>query len=498
MSRFTPVLVAAVAVTSLVASTPAYGQASTGEISDLERRRGEITVELGQLDAELGLIDDNLERIDAEIDVREAAIELVADELERAVDARREPEHTRLTIALVGFTSGDPRSNALLDEVRVLEGDDEPSRRRELYEAVIEDARRQLELFDEQLRGLAEQMTATRTTLVTAQAEQKAAETLYDEAGAKRAELAIELDETERRLDLLLSLQGKVLLTGVITFDVVSRPVLAIKIDNVVAARPQAGINDADMIFVEEVEGGLTRLAAIFHSTTPAEVGPVRSMRTGDFDLLAQFNSPLFATSGGNRGSREALGNSTLVDIGAATHGNLFYRTGRSAPHNLFTNPSNLWSVGSGEDYETGSPSPILRFREPNDPILGDPRPANGVTINYGHTTVEYAWDGSGWARSQDNSPTVDTAGVRANPTTVIVQFTSYVSSAADLRSPEAVTLGQGQAWIFTDGQIVPAVWRRNELLDVFEYVDNSGNFITVLPGQSWIEMPRLDSATVN
>ena len=92
----------------------------------------------------------------------------------------------------------------------------------------------------------------------------------------------------------------------------------------------------------------------------------------------------------------------------------------------------------------------------------------------------------------------MDTAGVRANPTTVIVQFTTYVSSAADLRSPEAVTLGQGPAWIFTDGQIVPAVWRRNELLDVFEYVDNSGNFITVLPGQSWIEMPRLDSATVN
>jgi len=92
----------------------------------------------------------------------------------------------------------------------------------------------------------------------------------------------------------------------------------------------------------------------------------------------------------------------------------------------------------------------------------------------------------------------VDTAGVRASPATVIVHFTTYVSSAADAESPEAITLGQGQAWIFTDGQVVPAVWRRNELLDVFEYVDNSGNFITVLPGQSWIEMPRRESATVN
>ena len=489
---------AAVAAASLGVGAPATGQSSPGELGDLDRRRDEITIELGRLDAELGSLDEELERIDDEIEVRDAAIELVADELERTVDARREPENTRLTIALVGFTKGDPRSNALLEEVRVLEGDDEPSRRRELYEAVIDDARRQLASFDEQLRALADDMDMTRAALEAAQAERATVEATYGETGARRAELAIELDETERRIELLLSLQGKTLLTGEITFDVVSRPVLAVKIDNVVTARPQAGINQADMIFVEEVEGGLTRLAAIFHSETPGEIGPVRSMRTGDFDLLAQFNSPLFATSGGNRGARAALEESTLVDIGAATHGNLYYRTSRPAPHNLFTNPANLWSVGSGEDYETGFPPPVLKFREPDDPAPGDPRPANGVTIDYGQTTVEYSWDGTGWARSQDGSATVDTAGVQASPATVIVQFTSYAPSAADPDSPEAITLGQGQAWVFTDGQIVPAVWRRTELLDVFEYVDNSGNFITVLPGPSWIEMPRRDSAVVN
>ncbi len=497
-SRFIPVLIAAVAAASLAAGAPASGQTSPGELGDLERRRDEITIELGRLDAELGALDDDLARVDEEIDVRRAAIELVADDFERAVDARREPEHTRVTVALVGFTSGDPRSNALLDEVRVLQGDDEPSRRRELYEAVIVDAEQRLEESDEQLRGLADEMANTREMLRSVEAERADIESLHGETGAHRVELAIELDETERRIALLISLQGKTLLTGEVTFDVVDRPVLAVKIDNVVTARPQAGINEADMIIVEEVEGGLTRLAAVFHSTTPSEVGPVRSMRTGDFDLLAQFNSPLFATSGGNRGAREALRNSTLVDIGAATHGSLYYRTGRPAPHNLFTNPANLWSVGSGEDYATGSPPPVLRFREPGDPIPGEPTPANGVTIDYGQTTIEYEWDGSGWARSQDGSPTVDTAGVRATPTTVIVQFTKYVPSLADLKSPEAVTIGDGDAWIFTEGQIVRANWRRNELEDVFEYVDHNGNFITVLPGKSWIELPRVDRATVN
>ncbi len=489
-------LVAFTSLALMAAGGPVAGQIDPGEIGELQDRRDEITVELGVIDAEIAALEAELARLDDTINRRWAAIELVADEIERTVDSRREPAATRVEIAIVGFTAGDPRRNALIDEIEVLEGSDEPARRRELYSAVIDDTQDRLDAIDARLLALSDELTAARNALSDAEATRDATEASYQEAGARRSELATELADVQQRIEFLASLENKAVLTGLSTFDDPTRPALAIKIDNVSPARPQSGINQADIVFVEEVEGGLTRFAAIFHSTAVDEVGPVRSMRTGDFDLLAQFNAPLFANSGGNRYARRALGDSTLVDIGAATHLDLYYRTGRAAPHNLYTNPLNLWSVGSGPDYPTSTPSPIFRFREPGEAAVGDATAITGVEIDYGRSVVEYEWNGSGWLRSQDGSPTVDAAGVRVAPTTVIVHFTEYGVSLADALSPEAITTGTGPAWILTDGLLVDANWRRPEIDDQFEYVTDAAAFVTILPGRTWVEMPRPESAT--
>ncbi|MEM8705155.1 MAG: DUF3048 domain-containing protein [Actinomycetota bacterium] len=475
-----------------VVAAPASGQVEA-EIETLEARRDEIGIELGQIDTDLALTEAELEVLDREREAAEVQIELTADDLERAVDARREPAATRVEIAIVGFTQGDPRENALLDEVLALQGSDENTRARELYTAVIDDAQTRLENAEAGIRAVAERLETDRVTLADVIERQEAAETLRTELGQRRTELTLELEEAVARIELLRSLEDTALLTGLTTFDAQARPALAVKIDNVSAAWPQAGINQADIVYVEEVEGGLTRLAAVFHSTTPEQVGPVRSMRTGDFDLLGQFNSPLFANSGGNRIARQLLRNSTLVDIGAGSNGDLYFRTSRPAPHNLFTNPGNLWSVAVTDDLPTGFPLPIFRFRDADAPIRGDVAPATGVDIDYGQTVVSYDWNGSGWERTQDGTPTVDTAGVRTAPTTVVIQITRYTASAADLQSPEAITTGRGEVWILTDGQVTRGFWRRDEeaIDQPIEYVDAAGNFIEILPGRTWVEMPR-------
>ena len=495
--RFQLLLAASASLSLLAAGAPAAGQIDPDKIDQLQQRRDEITLELAAADAEIAALEFELIDLDDMIGDRQVGIELVADEIERTVDSRREPALTRVEIAIVGFTNGDPRRNALLDEIEVLEGIEEPSQRRELYRAVIDDAQARLDAIDSQLVNLSGDLANARESLLGSEGERAAIEVAYNEAGARRSALAVELDDTQREIEFLASLENRAILTGLNTFDDPGRPVLAVKIDNVVAARPQSGINEADIVFVEEVEGGLTRFAAIFHSTGVDEVGPVRSMRTGDMDLLAQFNAPLFANSGGNRGSRAALAESTLIDIGATSHGSLYYRTGGAAPHNLYMNPFNLWSVRSGPDYLTSTPSPIFRFRDPGDAIVGNPASASGATLDYGQTIIDYDWNGTGWARTQDGSPTVDAAGQRTAPTTVIIQFTSYAISPADARSPHAITTGNGVAWILTDGQIVQANWRRNELGDQTEYVDGSGNFVAILPGRTWVEMPRTDTVTL-
>ncbi len=495
-SRTTLLLLVSLAVAAaLTTAAPATGQ-TEAEIGELEVRRDEIADELARIDTDLGSTETELSALDTDLNAATVAIELIADEFERAVDARREPAATRVEMAIVGFTNGDPRQNALITEVLALQGSDESVRARELYSAAIEDAQQRLDAADERLREIADDLDEARVVVDDLVAEQDDAESRRTELGQRRASLAVELEEVIARIELLRSLENTAVLTGLSTFDDPSRPALAVKIDNVTTARPQAGINQADIVYVEEVEGGLTRLAAVFHSTTPSEVGPVRSMRTGDFDLLAQFNSPLFSNSGGNRITRRLLGDSTLVDIGAASNGSLYYRTSRPAPHNLFTNPGNLWAEGRGEDFPTGLPLPIFRFRAPDEPLAGTVVEAtSGVDLDYGQTTVSYDWNGSSWDRTQDGAPTVDTNGVRVSPTTVVVQLTSYAVSPADPLSPEAITTGRGDAWILSDGQISLGFWRREVPEQPIEYVDINGNFIEILPGRTWVEMPRAEGA---
>ena len=479
------------AVGALLASAPAQAQIDPGQLGELERRRDELTIQVGELDAELERLAIEINTLEAQESTQRVEIELVADDIEWTAFAREEPASTRVEIAIFGFTRGDPRQNEMLNEIQTLEGDDEPSRRRALYESVIDDTLGRLALIDARLAELAEDLRTARDGLdATGVALSDAVEARRVE-GNLRSDLADELVDTQRRIDELEALEAGAVLTGLFTFDDPNRPALAVKIDNVPAARPQAGINQADIVFVEEVEGGLTRLAAVFHSQGADVVGPVRSMRTGDFDLLSQFNGPLFANSGGNRGARGALAGSTLVDVGVNAQSGSYYReSSRRAPHNLFTNAFNLWVVG-GDLERAGTPSPIFQFRPPSQALPTEARPVSGVTIDYGSTRVDYSWNGSGWERSQDGQPTVDVDGVRVAPTTVVVQFVNYGASSADAASPEAVTLGSGQAWVLTAGHQVPVTWSRANPSDQTDFKLPSGSEVPILAGKIWIELPR-------
>lgn len=481
---------------ALLSTTGAQAQIDPGQLGELERRRDELTIQISELDVELERLALAIADLEDQQATQRVEIELLADDIEWTTFTRQEPATTRVEIAIFGFTRGDPRQNEMLNEVRTLEGDDEPGRRRALYESVIEDTMDRLTVIDtrlielrEELTGARERLGATGSALLEAEEERRV-------AGILRSDLADELTDTVRRIDELRALEARAVLTGTTTFDDPNRPALAVKIDNVAAARPQAGINQADIVFVEEVEGGLTRLAAVFHSQGAEVVGPVRSMRTGDFDLLSQLNGPLFANSGGNRGARAALANSTLVDVGVNAQNDSYYRDReRRAPHNLFTNAFNLWVVG--RDLEgAATPSPIFQFRDPAAPLPAGARSVGGVSINYGSTSVEYTWNGSGWARSQDGDPTVDTDGVQVAPTTVVVQFVDYRASAADAASPEAVSLGEGSAWILSAGQLIEVTWSRAELTRQTDYKLASGNEVPILPGKIWIELPRPGRAT--
>lgn len=502
------IIVGCVAAAS--SATPASSQGNQQILQEEEEllarqelRRDELTALIAEREAASGALGEEILGLADTVAVNSTQLEVLADELEETVDQRREPENTRIRIALISFRKGDPRQSGLVDEIRALDNRGEATQRRLLYESVITEATRRLEGLDVRLQDLADQLAATRQIVEESQDQidqlQTTRRQLTEEIAAAKTELESTLLEVRNTRVRIANERARVIqavLTGLDVEPHAPRPAIAVKIDNVPAARPQTGINQADIVYVELVEARVTRIAAVFHSTSPGEVGPVRSMRTSDLDLLASLNSPLFSNSGGNRGTRAALSRSTLVDIGAGTAGHLYYRSSaRRAPHNLYTNTANLWAEASGYS-RPGLPAPLFTFRQPDEPINPTAVPARRVDINYGNTSVQYVWNGSGWNRSQDGAATVDTEGVRTSPTTVIVQSTRYGRSAADSRSPEAITVGSGPAWVFTDGHVVEATWSRQRATDVTIYTDSEGRRISILPGRTWVELPRPNSTS--
>ncbi len=271
-------------------------------------------------------------------------------------------------------------------------------------------------------------------------------------------------------------------LTGEASRTVLTRPALVVKIDNHPRARPQAGVNHADIVWEELVEGSITRLAAVFHEQTPARVGPVRSARTGDIPLVSQLNTPLFGASGANGGVLNALATAPVVNVNALVADGYYRVTSKRAPHNLYARPTTLWTYGQGV---AGTPPQLLRYRAVGAAASG--RQAAGVDIDWGNTDVSYRWNGSGWLRTQNGTVHVDDAGLAVAPPNVIVQITPYGVSGADAESPEALTVGSGVAYIYTGGNVIEGTWSRSKATDRIVYRDSQGAEVLLAPGRTWI-----------
>lgn len=285
-------------------------------------------------------------------------------------------------------------------------------------------------------------------------------------------------------------------LTGVPTKTFPLRPALAVKIDNVDAARPQSNIEDADVIYEEMVEGNLTRLVAVFHSHLPATVGPVRSIRTTDIDILDQLNTPLLAASGANSGVLAAVAGADLVNVNALEVGGAYYRDGsRRAPHNLYADTHALYL---GAPSQGGVPPSLFDYRQPRTSPAGGVVAA-GVTIAFGRADIDFTWSSTakGWVRRQNGTTHTTAAGRALAPANVVVLEVPYGVSAADANSPEAHTVGSGTAHVFTAGQRVTGTWSRSDSSDPIRLLDANGDDIALTRGQTFVELAPPGSITL-
>ncbi len=283
-------------------------------------------------------------------------------------------------------------------------------------------------------------------------------------------------------------------LTGFATATPLYRPTLALKVDAAPLARPQIGLNQADVVYEEMVEGTVTRHVALFHTQTPTAVGPIRSVRTTDFALLTPLNRPLVGASGGNQIVLDGLRASPVVDLTATVAGGYYRVADRRSPHNLLVNPAHLWGLTP----PTSTAPPVLfDFRSHGEAINPNGVPAAGVDIAFGKTSVAFRWSAAGWSRTQNGTPHTDSTGRVVAPENVVVMQTDYRVSPADPESPEAITVGQGPAWIFTAGRRIDGRWSRAAATDLIVFTDAQGSRVELTPGITWVELAPPGTVTL-
>ena len=269
------------------------------------------------------------------------------------------------------------------------------------------------------------------------------------------------------------------------------RPAIVVKIDNHPGARPQTGLNEADIVYEENVEKW-TRFAAVFHSTGSDPVGPVRSGRTQDINLVTSLNRPLFVWSGGNPTVTGLIQKSELINMSAsaASKGGGFFRsTDKKAPHNLFTNTTNIWALDAGRG---GTPPPQFAYRTDASASTGTEVAGLKLTMD-GNMKAAWEWDAAAgkFMRFHEAKAHVDSNKVQINMDNVVVIVCDYTFSQADKNSPEAQTVGTGVAWLFTQGMWSEGTWNRPDNKSGWNLTDASGAPMLLTPGRTWVELAR-------
>jgi Protein of unknown function (DUF3048) N-terminal domain/Protein of unknown function (DUF3048) C-terminal domain len=269
------------------------------------------------------------------------------------------------------------------------------------------------------------------------------------------------------------------------------RTVLAVKIDNIVYARPQTGLTQADIVYVLPVEGGLSRFMAIFSSHLPPVIGPVRSAREDDLQLLRQFGRPAFAWSGAQPQLVKVVERARIADLYANLVGGYYRDNSRIAPYNLYAHTRQLVAEARG-----ASKAHNIGFRFGHAPAGG--RARGSASVSYAAASFRFTWSRSKgrWLVWMDGRRAASTEGPQLSAATVVIQRvfvgTSRFIEWPGIRPPFARSIGSGSALVLRDGKAYHARWSRPRARDGTTFTAGSGQPMTFARGPVWIVLaPR-------
>jgi hypothetical protein len=271
-------------------------------------------------------------------------------------------------------------------------------------------------------------------------------------------------------------------------------PVLVVKIDDTTMAHPQIGLEDADLVYIEQVEGGATRLAAVFSSKIPTRIGPVRSARISDIELLAQYGRLGFAYSGAQQKLLPIIAEANLYDLGAQRNSPIIFTTDptRTQPYAMVLRADLLMEFAESKGMEFAqSKSMGWKFGKV---------PEEGVAI----TSAQVSWPASSydvhWSTAENRwlldfrkEANVSESGQRLGASTFVVQLVSITDSIYKDKNgevtPLSATVGSGTGYILRNGKSIKATWSRATAEEGTRWMSMEGEEITFEKGQIWVAL---------
>ena len=271
-------------------------------------------------------------------------------------------------------------------------------------------------------------------------------------------------------------------------------PILAVKIDDTPAAHPQVGLEEADIVYIEQVEGGLTRLAAIFSSKIPTVIGPVRSARISDLEILEQYGRVAFAYSGAQSKLLPVIAAANVENLGAQRQSSDIYANDpmRHPPTAMMLQAQTLMAkVASANKPIAISKSIGWSFGDAPDTGTA----ISAVKLFWPANTYDATWSPTEkrWLLSHGTDPDLAFSGQQLGPTTLVIQFVAITDSIYHDKvggiTPYSATVGSGKGYILRDGLAIAANWSRPTASQGTSWTTVAGDEINFAPGQVWIAL---------
>jgi len=273
----------------------------------------------------------------------------------------------------------------------------------------------------------------------------------------------------------------------------VNNQILVVKIDDTNAAHPQIGVEDADVVYVEQVEAGLTRLAAVYNSKLPPLIGPIRSARISDIELLAQFGRVGFAYSGAQSKMRPVIAAANLENLSAERNPPSIYGKDpkRPGPVDMILKPDLL--------LERANSNPKIQIDTPTVSVFPFGEPPKGETttvtvkVKWPSAKYELRWDAQveKWLIYFNEKPKLAASGEHLFADTAIIQLVSITPSIYGDKfgeiTPFSKTTGTGEAVMLRDGFSYQINWQRDTETDLTKWKTIDGETANFKPGRTWI-----------